>query len=126
MGWEPCATALPGINAVEVSDTARIDSEHGDESDRDSSNDGLSDWFGYPSSVDHLCGGWREAVLGTAWIDEAAYLKPPLSLLQAALSGRAVRSREDPGCKQLLRLQLEYPHEGLDNEEVWQDELHDT
>ncbi len=71
-------------------------------------NDGFSNWYGYPSSQDHLCRGRREAVLGTEWIDEAAYLKPPLSLLQAALSGRAMRSKEDPSCRKLHRWQLEY------------------
>ena len=67
--------------AVKVCDLTRLDGD--DDSSHDDGNqaDGLSDWYDYPSSVDHPCRGRREAVLGTEWIDEAAYLKPHLSLL---------------------------------------------
>ena len=65
-------------------------------------------------------------MLGTAWVDEAAYLRPPLSRLQAALSSNVARSSEDPSCRKRLRWQLE---EGQvdDTEQVpWEDELYST
>ena len=65
-------------------------------------------------------------MLGTAWMDEATYLKPPLSLLHAALSGRVTQSAQDPSCRKLLRWQLEHRDEKSDDQQMWPDELHST
>ena len=66
--WEPCATIAPldespvnGMSfnesalaeAVEVCDLTRLDNEEVEDCDQEG-NDGFSDWYGYPSSQDHL------------------------------------------------------------------------
>ena len=89
--------------AVEVCDLTRLDDEEVDSSEHGDSNDGFSNWYGHPSPQDNLCRGRRESVLGSAWIDEAAYVRPPLSMLQAAPSGQGTQRKEDPSCKKLLR-----------------------
>ena len=90
--WNVISDVLPHRDTVETCDLTRFDEEEVEGYDQADTNDGFSDSYGYPSSQDHLCRGRRESVFGTVWIDEAAYLKPPLSSLQVALSGRVVRS----------------------------------
>ena len=89
-------------------------------------DDGFSDWYGYPSAQDHLCRGRREAVLGTAWIDEAAYLGSPRSLIQIALSSHEAWSKDDPSSKKLHRWQLQEGLSGTIEQNLWEDELHST
>ena len=65
-------------------------------------------------------------MLGTAWVDEDAYLKPPLSRLQAALCSRIGRSSEDPSSKKLSRWLLERRQHDEPERSWWEDELHCT
>ena len=109
---ELCATRVPSGgspgetgNEIIVHDLTCNDEDGPTRQDQDV-NDSFSDWYGYQSSVDHLCRGRRENVLGAEWIDEAAYARPPLTRMQAALSGPARHSSQDPSMNKLLRWQL--------------------
>ena len=61
----------PTANIPEV---VELSDEQGDdvEDDPEIDYDGFSDWYGSPSSHDHLCRGRREAVLGTARLPSPA------------------------------------------------------
>ena len=124
--WDVIPDVLPQRDTVEACDLTRPDDDEVEGYDQAETNDGFSDWYGYPSSQEHLCRGRRESVLGTAWIDEEAYLRPPLSRLQAALCCHGERSMEDPSSKKLLRWQLENRQEGVSELATWEDELHST
>ena len=80
---------------------------------------GFLDWYGDPTRYDYLCRGRREAVIGCEMINDYAnqpYLRPPLSMLQAAfLSGGLEGDDPSSGKKQ----RWEYG-------DSWQDELRST
>ena len=86
-----------------------------------SDDDGFTDWYGDKSSVDHLCRGRYERVLGTEMIDEAAFFGQPPSLLQIALSSGAESSVKDPSCNKLCRNPIGDPVDEL--HQAWVDEL---
>lgn len=76
--WHPGSSVLPG--ALKVCDLTRMDDSDDSSHEERHHADGFSDWYGDRSSVDHLCRGRHEEVIGTEWIDEAAYFGTPLSL----------------------------------------------
>ena len=107
-GWksleveEPVGT-ISRPQVFELSDEQEIIKDCTDEEDEHEGDSGFLDWYGSPSSQDHLCRGRREGVLGAAWLDEAVYRRPPLYMLQAALSSNTAQSSEDPSCRKLMR-----------------------
>ena len=111
---------------LEVCDLTRMDDSDDSSHDGRDQADGFSDWYGDHSSIDHLCRGRRERVIGTEWIDEAAYFEPPPSMVRAALCSGTKRSDNDPSCRKLHRWQLEQRLEYDNDDEVCQDELHQT
>ena len=97
-GWQMGSHVLPACTRIDDSDeSSHEDCDHAD---------GFSGWYGDRSSIDHLCRGRREEVIGTEWIDEAAYFGTPLSPLRAALCSGAKGSENDPSCRKLHRWQL--------------------
>ena len=52
-------------------------------------------------------------MIGTAWVDEAAYLRPSPSRLHAALGSHTAWSEEDLSFRKLLRWQLEDRQNGV-------------
>ena len=122
--WYLGSPVLPG--PLEVCDLTRMDDSDDSSHDDADHADGFSDWYGDRSSIDHLCRGRREGVIGIEWIDASAYFEPPPSLIQAALNSGARRSADDPSCKKLHRWQLEDRLRHDNDVEVWQDELHQT
>ena len=84
--WQPGSRVLP--TAPEVCDLTRMDDSDDSSHEDHSHADGFSDWYGDRSSIDHLCRGRREEVIGIEWIDEAAYFGTPPSL---STPGRSVQ-----------------------------------
>ena len=101
--WQQWSWLQPEISGVVISDdvtshegdsSAEHVIAHDDQSDEadEVESDGFSDWYGCHSAQDQMCRGRRESVLGTPWIDAEAYLRPPRSMLQLALSSHAAPS----------------------------------
>ena len=129
-GSQPGALTPLGINSDDVAAPPHgvvdhgltPDQVNGDGTNQDE-NDAFSDWYGYESGCDLMCIGRREAVLGTAWMDEAAFFGPPPSRLRIALDSQTEWSEVDPSSRKVMRDE----RQGTNLEQAaWEDELHCT